>query len=88
MVEWPLHDAKNRLSTLVDKALTDGPQTITRHGEPAVVVLAVSEFRRLTGREPTLEDLLLAAPEDVPESLPDLADLIGPRSRGREIKLG
>ena len=44
---WSLQDAKNRFSTVVDAARKDGPQTVTKRGIPAVVVLAADEFERL-----------------------------------------
>ncbi|MBM3223472.1 MAG: type II toxin-antitoxin system Phd/YefM family antitoxin [Candidatus Tectomicrobia bacterium] len=37
---WPLQDAKNRFSELVEQALHDGPQVVTRHGKATVVVLS------------------------------------------------
>ena len=43
---WQLQEAKNQLSLVVEEALTKGPQTITRHGKPAVVVVSVEEFQR------------------------------------------
>ncbi|MHB8544237.1 MAG: type II toxin-antitoxin system Phd/YefM family antitoxin [Leptospirales bacterium] len=46
--QWQLQEAKNRFSDVVKKALSQGPQTITLRGEPAVVVLSVREFRKLT----------------------------------------
>jgi prevent-host-death family protein len=46
--EWQLQEAKNRLSQVVDLALHDGPQTITLRGKPAVVVVSVDEYRKLT----------------------------------------
>ena len=45
-----LHDAKNRFSEVVDRAADDGPQTVTRRGEPVAVVLSVEEYRRLVSR--------------------------------------
>ena len=45
--EWQLQDAKNRFSNLVDKAKNIGPQIVTKHGEEAVVVLSISEYRKL-----------------------------------------
>ena len=48
---WQLQEAKNRLSELVDRALSDGPQTITRHGKPAVVVIDAEQYARETRRE-------------------------------------
>jgi antitoxin Phd len=45
---WKLEDAKARFSQLVRLARTEGPQRVTYHGEDAVVVLAVEEFKRLS----------------------------------------
>jgi len=55
--KWPLHDAKARLSELVRKARTEGPQRITVHGREEVVVVSVEEYRRGKG-EPTGEQLV------------------------------
>ncbi|MYA30173.1 MAG: type II toxin-antitoxin system Phd/YefM family antitoxin [Gammaproteobacteria bacterium] len=68
MVKWPLQDAKNRFSAVVDAALSGDPQQVTRRGKPAVVVLAVDEYERLCHMEkaaaPSFADLLLAIPQD------------------------
>ena len=48
MKTWPLQDAKNQFSQLVDRAQKEGPQTVTRHGEPVVVVVSTHEFKLLT----------------------------------------
>ena len=68
MTDWPLQDAKNRFSAVVNAAIAGTPQRVTRCGEPAVVVLAVAEYERLRHLEkaaaPTLGDLLLAIPQD------------------------
>ena len=67
MVEWPLQDAKNRFSAVVDAALAGNPQRVTRRGKPAVVVLAVGEYERLRHMEkaaaPSFADLLLEIPQ-------------------------
>ena len=47
MTQWPLQDAKNKFSALVNAALAGEPQRVTRRGEPAVVVLATEEYDRL-----------------------------------------
>ena len=44
---WQLQDAKNKFSRLVDEARHNGPQTVTKHGKEAVVVLSIEEYRRL-----------------------------------------
>jgi prevent-host-death family protein len=44
---WQLQDAKNRFSQVVDQALENGAQIITRHGEPAAVVLSIRDYDKL-----------------------------------------
>ena len=41
---WQLQEAKNRFSEVINKALTEGPQTVTRHGEEIVVILSKAEY--------------------------------------------
>ena len=68
MTEWPLQDAKNKFSALVNAALAGEPQRVTRRGQPAVVVLATEEYERLRRLEmadaPSLGELLLQIPQD------------------------
>ena len=68
MSEWPLQDAKNKFSAVVNAALAGEPQKVTRRGHPAVVVLSAEEYDRLCRLErsqvPTLGQLLLAIPQD------------------------
>lgn len=59
---WPLQDAKARLSELVERALTSGPQSITRRGKESVVVVAAEEYRRLRQPQGSLLDFLRSAP--------------------------
>lgn len=48
--EWQLQDAKANLSQLVNRALAEGPQRITRHGRGAAVVLSERDYERLIAR--------------------------------------
>ena len=61
-------DAKNRFSAVVDAALAGSPQSVTRRGKPAVVVLSAEDYERLSRLEkanaPTLGELLLEIPQD------------------------
>ena len=59
---WQLQEAKNRLSELVEQALHQGYQTITRHGEPAVVVVAFRDFQRWRRRQNSLVEFLQKSP--------------------------
>ena len=54
MKTWPLQDAKNQFSHLVDLALTQGPQTVTRHGQPVAVVVAADEYKRVARPKETV----------------------------------
>ena len=62
MHTWQLQEAKSRFSEVVDLSLKEGPQRVTRRGEEAVVILAATEYRRLSGQTPDLMDCLLNAP--------------------------
>lgn len=59
---WQLQEAKNRFSEVVEEAMHSGPQTVTRRGEPVVVVVAVDTWRRVSGAAPSLKAFLRAAP--------------------------
>jgi len=50
-VQWPLQDAKNKFSQLVDSALQGIPQVVTRRGVPVVVVVAADQYALLTRKE-------------------------------------
>lgn len=62
---WPLQQAKNHFSEVVEAALHEGPQEITRHGKPVAAVLSCDEYARLTGvdQRPSLARYLLDAPQ-------------------------
>lgn len=58
---WNLADAKNRLSEVVNRALSEGPQTITRRKD-AVVVISAERYAELTGPRRSFKDFLLGGP--------------------------
>ena len=62
-MNWQLQEAKQRFSELVQRALNEGPQIVTRRGREAVVVLSADEYRRLTGQVPDFRDFLLQGPD-------------------------
>lgn len=59
---WALQDAKNRFSEVVDRALAEGPQTITRRGKETAVVVSMGEFRRLSAPKGSLVSFLRKSP--------------------------
>lgn len=58
---WPLQEAKNKLGELIDRAASEGAQTIARHGRPVAVLLSAESYSRLHPEE-TLADILLDCP--------------------------
>lgn len=61
-MNWHLQDAKNNFSKVVQKAITEGPQTVTLRGERTAVVLSADEYDRLSGKKKTLVEYLLTGP--------------------------
>jgi len=59
---WAVAEAKARFSEVIERALTDGPQTITRKGRKAVVVVSVEEWKRKTTRKGNLAEFFAASP--------------------------
>jgi len=59
---WAVAEAKARFSEMIDRALADGPQTITRNGKQAVVVVSAEEWQRKSKRIGDLAEFLAASP--------------------------
>lgn len=64
---WQVQEAKNHFSEVIDRALTEGPQVVTRHGKVVVRVVAadaaVGDTTTLQSADGFLQ-YLLAAPKD------------------------
>jgi len=54
---------QEQFSKVVQKAMTEGPQTVTLRGKRAAVVIAADEFDRLSNRKPSFVEHLLSGPE-------------------------
>jgi prevent-host-death family protein len=59
---WTVAAAKAKLSEVIERARSGGPQTITRNGRTAVVVVAAEEWERKTKRTGTLAEFFAASP--------------------------
>ena len=81
MVKWQVHDAKRRLSEVIELAHTAGPQVITRHGKEKAVVISVEEYRKLEAAKPDFKEYLLSGPK-----VDDL-EIERPRDHGRDVEL-
>ncbi len=78
---WQVQTAKQRFSELVERAVTEGPQIVTKHGRETVVVIDIDEYRRLRGEPMDFKEFLM--------SMPPIDDLEIERSKdvGRDIDL-
>ena len=75
--KWPVQDAKAKFSELLDTALAEGPQIVTKRGTDTAVLVPIEqwqELKRMT--RPNLKELLLA-----PEARTE--DLTPPRGQYR-----
>lgn len=68
---WAVQDAKARFSEFLDACLKDGPQTVTRRGLEAAVLLPLKEYERLKSQaRPGIKALLLAEQNRAELALP------------------
>lgn len=59
---WNLTEAKNHLSELVTRVLTEGPQRIARRND-MVIVITEMEYNRLCRQRPNFREILLEGPD-------------------------
>jgi prevent-host-death family protein len=59
---WTVAEAKAKLSRVIEEAQRRGPQTITRNGRRAAVIVDAEEWERRTRRAGTLADFFAASP--------------------------
>ena len=62
MEDWTVAQAKAKLSEVIERAMAGRPQTITRNGKTAVIVVDAAEWQRRTERKGTLAEFLRASP--------------------------
>ena len=63
MATWQVQEAKTRFSEVIERARTEGPQTITRHGVERAVVLSIEEYRAPVAHQPDFKAHLLGGPK-------------------------
>jgi prevent-host-death family protein len=64
--DWTVAEAKAKFSELIERARSEGPQTVTRNGHKAAVVVGAEEWQRKTQRVGNLADFFAESP--LPES--------------------
>ncbi len=59
---WTVAEAKAKFSEIIERAMSEGPQTITRNGRTAAVVVGAEEWQRKTQRVGNLAEFLAESP--------------------------
>jgi len=63
-MSWQLQEAKAKLSELVQKAVDEGPQIITRRGEEIAVVMSADAYRNLRKGQIDFKEFLTLLPAE------------------------
>lgn len=79
---WALQDAKNRFSEVVEHAVHDGPQTITRRGRATAILMSVENYKSIVTGEENLVDFFQASPMKGIDF-----DIDRVKDKGREVDL-
>jgi prevent-host-death family protein len=59
---WTVAEAKAKFSEIIQRAMSEGPQTITRKGRTAAVVVGAEEWQRKTRRVGNLAEFFATSP--------------------------
>jgi antitoxin Phd len=59
---WQIQEAKNKLSEVVEEAIGNGPQILTRRGEEVAVVLSFPEYLALKKKQTPLSEFFRRSP--------------------------
>jgi prevent-host-death family protein len=62
MTTWTVSEARAKLSEVIERAMREGPQPITKNGDVAVVVVCADEWERKTKRSGNLAELFAGSP--------------------------
>ena len=65
MATWQVQNAKARLSEVIERACTEGPQMITRHGAERAVVLSIETIVHSRRTSRISEPICLGAPRSM-----------------------
>ena len=59
---WQIQAAKNKLSEVIARALKQGPQLITKHGEKTAVIVSFVEYEKLCKSQSKLSEFFRTSP--------------------------
>lgn len=63
MGKWQVQEAKARLSEVLERAESEGPQVITRYGEDYSVVINIETYREKFEPQDSIIEYLLSGPK-------------------------
>ncbi|NCN68108.1 MAG: type II toxin-antitoxin system Phd/YefM family antitoxin [Piscirickettsiaceae bacterium CG_4_9_14_3_um_filter_43_564] len=63
MQTWQIQQAKSHFSEVIDLAITQGAQRVTRRGNEVAVILSLKDYEQINGKNNSLLDTLLNAPK-------------------------
>ena len=59
---WTVAEAKAKFSEVIDRSASQGPQTVTRNGRAAAIIVSPEEWERKTRRTGNLAEFLGKSP--------------------------
>jgi antitoxin Phd len=59
---WQLQEAKNKLSRVVENAVNEGPQIITKRGVKVAIVLSVADYQKMIASRGKLSTFFRQSP--------------------------
>jgi prevent-host-death family protein len=59
---WTVAEAKAKFSEIIERAMSEGPQTITKRGRTVAVVVGAEEWERKTKRSGNLAEFFAGSP--------------------------
>jgi antitoxin Phd len=62
MKQWQLQEAKNKLSEVIEEAIHQGPQVITKRGVEVAIVLSYQEYQKMFSAQQKLSTFFQTSP--------------------------
>jgi prevent-host-death family protein len=59
---WTVAEAKAKFSEVLERAKSEGPQKISKHGRTTAIVVAAEEWERKNNRQGNLAEFLMNSP--------------------------
>lgn len=59
---WQLQEAKNKLSEVVDNAVNEGPQIITKRGVEVAIVISFADYQKMMASKGKLSTFFRDSP--------------------------